>query len=40
LSHTEGTIDLRGGALSVAAIEIDRDGNTSHFSHRKLVNTR
>jgi len=40
LSHTEGTIDLRGGALSVAAIAIDRDGNTSHFSRRKLVNTR
>ena len=39
LSHTEGTIDLRGGALSVAAIAIDRDGNTSHFSRRKLVNT-
>ncbi|HEY2325344.1 MAG TPA: right-handed parallel beta-helix repeat-containing protein [Thermoanaerobaculia bacterium] len=38
LSHTEGTIDLRGGALSVAAIAIDRDGNTSHFSRRKLVN--
>ncbi len=37
LSHTEGTIDLRGGALSVAAIAIDRDGNTSHFSRRKLV---
>lgn len=38
LSHTEGTIDLRGGALSVAAIAID-DGNTSHFSRRKLVKT-
>lgn len=39
LAHTEGTIDLRGGALSVAAIAIDRDGNTSHFSRRKLVKT-
>lgn len=38
LQHTEGTIDLRGGALSVAAIAIDREGNTSHFSRRKLVN--
>lgn len=38
LSHTDNTIDLRGGALSVAAISIDRDGNTSHFSRRKLVN--
>ncbi|HEX3584012.1 MAG TPA: hypothetical protein VH087_19765, partial [Thermoanaerobaculia bacterium] len=40
LSQAEGTIDLRGGALSVAAIAIDRDGDTSHFSRRKLVNTR
>jgi hypothetical protein len=39
LSHAEGTFDLRGGALSVAAIAIDRDGNTSHFSRRKIVNT-
>jgi len=38
LSHSEGTVDLRGGALSVAAIAIDHDGNTSHFSRRKLVN--
>jgi hypothetical protein len=38
LSHADNTIDLRGGALSVAAIAIDRDGNTSHFSRRKLVN--
>src|SRR5438270_8777860 len=39
LSHDEGTIDFRGGALSVAAIAFDRDGNTSHFSRRKLVQT-
>jgi hypothetical protein len=38
LQHTDNTIDLRGGALSVAAVAIDRDGNTSHFSRRKLVN--
>ena len=38
LSHGDNSIDLRGGALSVAAIAIDRDGNTSHFSRRKLVN--
>ncbi|HEX7191908.1 MAG TPA: right-handed parallel beta-helix repeat-containing protein [Thermoanaerobaculia bacterium] len=40
LSHNEDNrIDLRGGALSVAAVAIDRDGNTSHFSRRKLVNS-
>jgi hypothetical protein len=39
LSHGDNTIDLRGGALSVAAVAIDRDGNTSHFSRRKLVDT-
>ncbi len=39
LSHGDNNIDLRGGALSVAAISIDRDGNTSHFSRRKLVSS-
>jgi hypothetical protein len=29
--------DLRAGALSVAAIEIDADGNTSRFGRRKIV---
>jgi hypothetical protein len=29
--------DLRGGALSVAAIAIDKDGNTSRFGRRKIV---
>jgi hypothetical protein len=29
--------DLRAGALSVAAIAIDKDGNTSRFGRRKIV---
>ena len=39
LSHGDNGIDMRGGALSVAAISIDQPGNTSHFSRRKIVNT-
>jgi hypothetical protein len=39
LSHGDNSADLRGGALSVAAIAIDHTGDTSHFSRRKLVNT-